>query len=196
MSSAHTFHWVSSNRPGYKQYDLSMSDEQSAGPEGPSDTDSPDASKSLEEQYSRIIGRFVQGVELAAATVFAILFAIGVIDLMLQILEAMQSGSITDPLVVIGFIDTGLLLLIIVEVYQTVLAYVEENKTRRIVQLVIYTGVIAMVRKAIIFRTGEYASTKDALFAAGSYGIIIFALVALLFAEQNYGSNAGLLSEE
>ncbi|MFC7072564.1 phosphate-starvation-inducible PsiE family protein [Halovenus rubra] len=173
-----------------------MSDEQSAGPEGPSDTDSPDASKSLEEQYSRIIGRFVQGVELAAATVFAILFAIGVIDLMLQILEAMQSGSITDPLVVIGFIDTGLLLLIIVEVYQTVLAYVEENKTRRIVQLVIYTGVIAMVRKAIIFRTGEYASTKDALFAAGSYGIIIFALVALLFAEQNYGSNAGLLSEE
>lgn len=152
--------------------------------------------KSLEERYSVVVGRFVQGVELVAATVFAALFAIGVGDLMLQILEAVQSGEITDPLVVIGFIDTGLLLLIIVEVYQTVLAYVEEDETRRIVRLVIYTGVIAMVRKAIIFRTGEYASTTDALFAAGSYAIIIFALVSLLFAEQNFGGNAGLLSEE
>ncbi|SDK01277.1 Uncharacterized membrane protein, DUF373 family [Halovenus aranensis] len=164
-------------------------------PEGPSEPDDT-RSRSLEERYSLVIGRFVQGVELAAATVFAALFAIGVVDLMLQIFEAMQSGSITDPLVVIGFIDTGLLLLIIVEVYQTVLAYVEENETRRIVQLVIYTGVIAMVRKAIIFRTGEYESTMDALLAAGSYGIIIFALVALLFAEQNYGSESGLLAAE
>jgi len=151
---------------------------------------------SLEERYSVVVGRFVQGVELVAATVFAALFAIGVGDLMLQIFEAVQSGEITDPLVVIGFIDTGLLLLIIVEVYQTVLAYVEEDETRRIVRLVIYTGVIAMVRKAIIFRTGEYASTTDALFAAGSYAIIIFALVSLLFAEQNFGGNGGLLSEE
>ncbi|WP_345786283.1 phosphate-starvation-inducible PsiE family protein [Halolamina sp.] len=141
------------------------------------------------------MGRFVHGIELAAATVFAVLFAIGVVDLMLQILGSARSGSITDPLVVISFIDTGLLLLIIVEVYQTVLAYVEENDTRQIVQLVIYTGVIAMVRKVIIFRTGEYATLEDALFAAGAYAIIMFALVALLFAERVYGSDAALLSD-
>jgi uncharacterized membrane protein (DUF373 family) len=138
----------------------------------------------LADGYSDLVGRFVHGVELAAATVFALLFGIGVLDLTLQIVEAVQSGSITDPLIVIGFIDTGLLLLIIVEVYQTVLAYVEENDTRRIVRLVIYTGVIAMVRKAIIFRTGEYGSPEGALFAAISYAIIIFALVALLYAER------------
>jgi uncharacterized membrane protein (DUF373 family) len=136
------------------------------------------------------MGRFVHGVELAAATVFALLFAIGVIDLVLQIFESVRSGRITDPLVVISFIDTGLLLLIIVEVYQTVLAYVEQNDTRRIVRLVIYTGVIAMVRKAIIFRTGEYATVEDALLAAGSYAVIIFALVALLFAERVYGDDS------
>ncbi|PSQ59284.1 MAG: hypothetical protein BRD23_04845, partial [Halobacteriales archaeon SW_9_67_25] len=117
------------------------------------------------------------------------------VDLSLKIFQSVMSGSITDPLVVIGFIDTGLLLLIIVEVYQTVLAYVEENDTRRIVQLVIYTGVIAMVRKAIIFRTSEYATLEDALFAAGSYAIIIFALVALLFVERSYGSDSPLLSD-
>jgi len=147
---------------------------------------------SLSERYSLLVERFVHGVELAAATVFAGLFAVGVVDLILQIGGAVQTGSITDPLVVIGFIDTGLLLLIIVEVYQTVLAYVEENNTRRIVQLVIYTGVIAMVRKAIIFRTGEYATLQDAMLAAGAYTLLILALVALLFAERVYGGASPL----
>jgi uncharacterized membrane protein (DUF373 family) len=164
-------------------------------PDNPSDTAEPGPPGSLLDQYSFIISGFVQGVELAAATVFAVLFAIGVVDLTLQIFEAVRTGDITDPLVVISFIDTGLLLLIIVEVYNTVLAYVRENETRQIVQLVIYTGVIAMVRKAIIFRTGEYATTTDALFAAGSYAIIIFALVALLLAEQTYGSDSALQAD-
>jgi uncharacterized membrane protein (DUF373 family) len=165
-----------------------MSGEDSpSGPEGASTPTDRDLPGSLSDRYSRLVGRFVHGVELAAATVFALLFAVGVVDLTLQIGGAVRTGSITDPLVVIGFIDTGLLLLIIVEVYQTVLAYVEENDTRRIVQLVIYTGVIAMVRKAIIFRTGEYATPQDALFAASSYAVLILALVGLLFAERVFG---------
>jgi len=148
----------------------------------------------LSEKYTVVINAFIHGTELAAASVFAVLFAIGVIDLTLQIFDAVRSGTITDPLVVIGFIDTGLLLLIIVEVYQTVLAYVEESNTRRIVRLVIYTGVIAMVRKAIIFRTGEYATPQDAMLAASAYAVIIFALVALLFAERVYGSDNSSLT--
>ncbi|MFW6458689.1 MAG: hypothetical protein ACOCY6_04655, partial [Halodesulfurarchaeum sp.] len=69
------------------------------------------------------IGQFVQVVELAAAGLFALLFGIGVIDLAYQIALTVPTGAITDPFVVIGFIETGLLLLIIVEVYQTVVAY-------------------------------------------------------------------------
>lgn len=137
--------------------------------------------------YADLMDRFVLGVELAAATIFALLFAIGVIDLAAQIWQSIQSGAIADPLVVIGFIDTGLLLLIIVEVYHTVLAYVQTNETRRIVELIIYTGVIALVRKAIIFRTDEYATVQDALFAAVAYTVIIFGLVSLLVVERMYG---------
>jgi uncharacterized membrane protein (DUF373 family) len=150
---------------------------------------SPTFGDDTEEWYADLTDQFVRLVEMAAATVFAVLFAIGVIDLTIQIVGAVRSGEITDPLVVIGFIDTGLLLLIIVEVYQTVLAYVRENETRRIVRLVIYTGVIAMVRKAIIFRVGEYPTTEDALFAAVSYTVIIVGLVALLVVEGTYGAD-------
>jgi uncharacterized membrane protein (DUF373 family) len=145
---------------------------------------------SLGDRYAAVTDTFIHGVELVAATVFALLFAIGVVDLGLQIVDAIQNGSITDPIVVIGFIDTGLLLLIIVEVYQTVVAYTQENDTRRIVRLVIYTGVIAMVRKAIIFRTGEFSSEQNALLAAVAYTIIIFGLSTLLLVERVYDSNS------
>ena len=138
-------------------------------------------------RVSATTDRFVHGVELVAAAVFALLFAIGVVDLMIQIWQATLAGRITDPLVVIGFIDTGLLLLIIVEVYETVIAYTEESETRRIVRLVIYTGVIAMVRKAIIFRVGEYPSPQDALFAAAAYTVLILGLVGLLLVERGHG---------
>lgn len=148
-------------------------------------TDPRSAETSLStERFALWTERFIHYVELFAAAVFAVLFAIGVIDLTIQIVQAALDGRITEPLVVIGFIDTGLLLLIIVEVYQTVVAYTQESDTRRIVRLVIYTGVIAMVRKAIIFRTGEYASTQDALFAALAYAVIIAGLVALLFVDR------------
>ena len=155
----------------------------------------PGDAASLGDRYAAVTDTFIHGVELAAATVFALLFAIGVVDLGLQIATAIADGTITDPSVVIGFIDTGLLLLIIVEVYQTVVAYTRENDTRRIVRLVIYTGVIAMVRKAIIFRTGEYATPTDALFAAVAYTVIIVGLVALLHVEGSY-SGALLAGEE
>ena len=114
----------------------------------------------------------------------------GVFDLGLQIWEATLSGSITDPNIVIGFIDVGLLLLIIVEIYQTVVAYIKENDTRRIVRLVIYTGVIAVVRKVIIFRTSEYNSSGDALIVAVAYGILTLGLVALLYVDRQT-SNTG-----
>ncbi|MFB6110613.1 MAG: phosphate-starvation-inducible PsiE family protein [Halodesulfurarchaeum sp.] len=152
---------------------------------GPPETDS------LASRISHGIGRFVQAVELAAAGVFALLFGIGVVDLSIQIANEVVSGRITDPQVVIGFIETGLLLLIIVEVYQTVVAYVRQNDTRKIVRLVIYTGVIAMVRKVIIFRTTEYGSLEDALLAAIAYTVIIFGLIGLLYVERTLPNSEG-----
>lgn len=132
------------------------------------------------------LDQLIRVIELVAAFVFVILFAIGVMDLSIQIVQATVDGSITDPLVVVGFIDTGLLLLIIVEVYQTVIAYTKEYETKKIVRLVLYTGVIAMVRKAIIFRTGEYATTTDALYAAIAYTVLLAGLGFVLFVERRY----------
>ena len=163
--------------------------------------DSPEGSSASGSASDSTVGRtrgdrvsdatntFVHGVELAAAALFALLFGIGVVDLAIQIAESVPTGEITDPNTVISFIETGLLLLIIVEVYETVVAYIEQSDTRRIVRLVIYTGVIAMVRKVIIFRTTEYETTLDALFAAVAYGTVILGLVHLLYVERSTDSS-------
>jgi len=126
----------------------------------------------------------MQRVELVAAFVLVGLFAIGVFDLVLQIFQEIRTGNISDPLVVIGFIDTALLLFIIVEVYNTVIAYARSDDTARILRLVIFTGVIALVRKAIVFRTGEYSTEVAALTAAGAYSLLIFGLAVLLYVSQ------------
>ncbi|ELZ44372.1 hypothetical protein C463_08461 [Halorubrum californiense DSM 19288] len=158
-------------------------------PPSPDGTPNPSVAKTRSDRVSQVTNRFIHGVELAAAALFALLFGIGVVDLAIQIAESVPTGEITDPNVVIGFIETGLLLLIIVEVYETVVAYIEQSDTRRIVRLVIYTGVIAMVRKVIIFRTTEYSSTLDALFAALAYGTVILGLVLLLYVERSVGAS-------
>jgi uncharacterized membrane protein (DUF373 family) len=128
----------------------------------------------------------MQRVELVGAFVLVGLFAIGVFDLGLQIFQEIRNGDISDPLVVIGFIDTALLLFIIVEVYQTVIAYARSDDTARILRLVIFTGVIALVRKAIVFRAGEYPETADALMVAGSYALLTVVLAVLLFVSYQY----------
>ena len=145
--------------------------------------DSVEAEDGLDDRLLTLSEQLIRYTEVIAAVVLGVLFAIGVFDLGLQIVQSTLSGSITDPLVVVGFIDTALLLFIIVEVYQTVVAYTQESDTQLIVRLVIYTGIIAMVRKAIIFRTGEYPSEQAALLAAGAYTLLLLGLALLLVVE-------------
>ena len=155
----------------------------------------PIAGQDPPEYIDRFVHRseqLLQAVEMVAALVLVALFAIGVFDLGLQILGEIRSGDISDPLVVIGFIDTALLLFIIVEVYQTVIAYAQSDDTANILRLVIFTGVIALVRKAIVFRAGEYNTPGDALLVAGSYGLLTLTLALLLFVSYQYvGSEDG-----
>lgn len=138
--------------------------------------------------------RIMEAAEIAAAYVLVFLFVVGVFDLGLRIADAVGTAirsrgasGITDPAVVISFIDTALLLFIIVEVYQTVIAYTRASAATQIVRLVIYAGIIAMVRKAIIFRTDSYASIQEAFTAALAYTAILVGLGVVLFINYRYG---------
>ena len=105
----------------------------------------------------------------------------------MQIVDLAVSGRITQPQSIISLLDPFLLLFVIVELYQTVVAYIKEEDEIEVVTTAIYAGMIAMIRKAILFQTGDYGTESQALTAAASYMLILVGLGAVLFVAYRYG---------
>ncbi|MFB6168449.1 MAG: phosphate-starvation-inducible PsiE family protein [Haloferacaceae archaeon] len=114
-------------------------------------------------------------LELGAAYFLVALFAIGVFDLGLSLFDLLSSGQFTNPSAVIGLIDTVLVLLIIVEVYQTVIAF---SRDEPVIRIVITAALIAIARKVISFRPKEFASVQEALLAAITFSLLLAVLIA------------------
>lgn len=120
----------------------------------------------------------MQWLVLVVAYFSLVLFLIGVIDLILSLWDLVTSGEFTDPLAVVDLLDTVLLLLIIVEVHRTLIAYARNEP---VVQTVVGAAIIAIAREIISFRVDEFATVDDALTAAGGFGILLIGLVIAYF---------------
>ncbi len=119
-------------------------------------------------------------VEIIAAYVLVALFAIGVFDLLVILVDLVVSGAIFDPDAGIGqiiaIVDRALLLFIIVEIYQTVVAYTRDES---VVRIVIVAALIAVSRKIISFDTS--AAPEDLLLSAVAFAILLAAVVVALY---------------
>jgi uncharacterized membrane protein (DUF373 family) len=122
--------------------------------------------------------RVMKWLELGAAYILVALFTIGVFDLGLTLYELLVSGEFTDPNAVIDVLDTVLVLLIIVEVYQTAVAF---SRDEPVVRIVINAALIAVARKIISFRPGEYATPTDALISAGAFSLLLGVVIAAFY---------------
>jgi uncharacterized membrane protein (DUF373 family) len=120
----------------------------------------------------------MQWLVLVVAYFSLVLFLIGVFDLLLSLWDLVTSGEFTDPLAVVSLLDTVLLLLIIVEVHRTLIAYARNEP---VVQTVVGAAIIAIAREIISFRVDEFATVDDALTAAGGFGILLIGLVIAYF---------------
>jgi len=106
------------------------------------------------------------------------LFLIGVFDLLIGLYELFITGQFTDPVAVVDLLDTVLLLLIIVEVHRTLLAYVRNDP---LIRIVVGAAIIAVAREIISFRITEFDSPQDALIAAGAFGVLLAVLIGAYF---------------
>ncbi|EMA58541.1 phosphate-starvation-inducible PsiE family protein [Halorubrum kocurii] len=111
---------------------------------------------------------------LGAAYFLLILFLIGVFDLFLSLYLLLIAGNFTDPNEVVGLLDSVLLLLIIVEVHRTLLAYA---KGEPVLRIVVSASIIAIARRAISFRLEDYGTGQETLFAALAIAVLVLALV-------------------
>lgn len=120
----------------------------------------------------------MQWLVLGATYFLLVLFLIGVFDLIVGLYELLESGRFTEPVEVIELLDTVLLLLIIVEVHRTLLAYVREEP---VIQIVVGAAIVAVAREIISFRVDEFGSGGDTLAAAGALGILLVTLILAYF---------------
>lgn len=118
--------------------------------------------------------RAMEWLVLGAAYFLLLLFLIGVFDLFLSLYRLLVAGNFTDPNEVVGLLDSVLLLLIIVEVHRTLLAYA---KGEPVLRIVVSASIIAIARRAISFRLEDYGTGEETLLAALSIAVLVLALV-------------------
>lgn len=126
-------------------------------------------------EFTKPAGDIMQVLVLFTAYFLLVLFVIGVFDLLLGLYELITTGQFTDPVAVVDLLNNVLLLLIIVEVHRTLLAYARNEP---IVRTVIGAAIIAIARDIISFRVANFETTNAALNTAGAFALLLVTLVA------------------
>ena len=118
-------------------------------------------------------------LQTVVAALLVILFSLGVVNFAILIATSIVEGGILDLDNVLGVIlssiDIVLYLFIIVELYKTIIAYVE---AKNVVLAVIHAGLIAVVRQVITFKPGDAADPTQAFFEAGTHALLLLVLLA------------------
>jgi len=120
----------------------------------------------------------MQWLVLGTTYFLLVLFIIGVFDLLLGLYDLLVSGNFTKPVEVIALLDTVLVLLIIVEVHRTLLAYVRDEP---VIQIVVGAAIVAIAREIISFRVEDFETGQSTLAAAGALGVLLVTLIIAYF---------------
>jgi len=138
------------------------------------DSDPYESVLSVEAVMKATNGLFTIG-ELIAIVLLFVTFAIGLVDISRSLLNMILHGGLGSTPAVISLIDSVLLLFIVVEAKETVVAYVEHESREEVVAVVIFTAIIAMVRRVITFHTGAGGS-QQAVSVAVAYTVLVVGL--------------------
>ena len=127
-------------------------------------------------RYSRDLLRWF----VLATTYFLLaLFLIGLFDLGLGLYGLIVTGEYTDPVAVVSLIDTVLLLLIVLEVHRTLIAYAADDP---VLPIVVSAAIIAVARQIISFRVDEFTPAENILPAALGLATLLLGLVIVFIA--------------
>lgn len=108
---------------------------------------------------------WTEGVVVALLTILAIL---GVVDIVIKMLEVTRADGFMTPEGITRTIDTVLIVFIVIELIRIALAYMNHQD---VIGTVLEAGLVAIVRKLVIFESGD-----DILPKAAALGILILSV--------------------
>ena len=137
------------------------------------------------DSLTAVTGRLektVNVLQTGVAFFLVIVLVIGVVNLVATFARAALAVEILGYKNAIGLISTTidivLYLFIVIELFRTIIAYVE---AKNVVKAVIHAGLIAVVRQIIIFKPEDAGTPTEALLTAGVFVVLLFGLLLGFF---------------
>ena len=103
-------------------------------------------------KYLNLLNRVVLYIEGAVTVLLVVLAALGVVDIVLKMLEVTRADGFMTPEGITRTIDTVLVVFIVIELIRIAVAYMQH---KNVIGTVLEAGLVAVVRKLVIFESGE-----------------------------------------
>jgi len=113
----------------------------------------------------------VDALERAIAFLLVVIAALGAVDLIVEMYNAVSERGYLTPDTILRVLDSVLVVFIVIELFNIALAYM---KRKNVIATVMEAGLVAVVRKLVIFETNADASYV--LMKAAALGILILAI--------------------
>lgn len=103
-------------------------------------------------RLSSVLDRIVLYIEGAVTALLTLLAALGVVDIIIKMIEVTRADGFMSPEGITRTIDTVLVVFIVIELIRIAIAYMHHQD---VIGTVLEAGLVAVVRKLVIFETGD-----------------------------------------
>jgi uncharacterized membrane protein (DUF373 family) len=117
---------------------------------------------------SELLDRVVIYIEAAVTVLLVILAALGVVDIVIKMVEVTRADGFMTPEGITRTIDTVLVVFIVIELIRIAVSYMQHQN---VIGTVLEAGLVAIVRKLVIFESGD-----DMLPRAAALAVLIVAV--------------------
>lgn len=111
---------------------------------------------------STALDKVVHWVEMVVAALLVAMAVIGTVDVIIQMVRLFSAEGFLTPEGITRVLDTVLVVFIVVELFNIALAYLQR---RNVVPIVLEAGLVAVVRKLVVFESSAAVLEKSAALA-------------------------------
>jgi uncharacterized membrane protein (DUF373 family) len=121
--------------------------------------------------FTKLMHQAVELLERVIAVLLIVIAALGAVDLIVELVSAISDKGYLTPESILRVLDSVLVVFIVVELFSIALAYMQR---RNVIATVMEAGLVAVVRKLVIFET--VGDPQYILMKADALAILILAV--------------------
>lgn len=105
--------------------------------------------------FNDLMHKIVDVLERAISVLLVVMAALGIVDLVVEMYAAVTKTGFLTPEAIVKVLDSVLIIFVVLELFNIALAYLQR---RDVIGTVMEAGLVAVVRKLVIFETSGDAA--------------------------------------